>query len=202
MATIESYLRQLGHSLVELIGYVPIWVVPLLGLAAFLVVTNDKRRASQSARIESAAVVVATLGVAVALYQVQHEDDREDAAFVERVSALSYATKTGTEIKVRNTNTADAQVVILIRAAEGDDHPNLRVWVPPCNEASVETNTITGPWTILVEKGGDQWIPGADPHRASLDVYRTYGKSGGYGRFEIWASPGKSRLARIDGCTG
>ncbi|GAA5085664.1 hypothetical protein GCM10023259_098070 [Thermocatellispora tengchongensis] len=201
MAAAEGFLEDLGQLIISMItsmiSDIPAWVVPLVGLGVFLMFGTNKIE-----RGDVIAIAVAALGLAATLYQIKDDDDQRHSAFAERISGVAFDVEGESEIKVRNANMVDAQVIILIQASSGDDHPNLSVWIPSCSELTVRAATIPGRWMLLVERGSDQWVTGANAHKASFDVFRDFGKADGYWTYRLWTRDATGTIAPASNCGG
>ncbi|WP_327588207.1 hypothetical protein OHA25_15210 [Nonomuraea sp. NBC_00507] len=112
--------------------------------------------------------------------QQSHESERrEHAAFAARVSVLSYGDPAGMKIVIRNANSAGVSVLVLSLVGKRKDRQNVEIFVPPCNQASFLIVTPTS-WTATVRKGGQDWLPGADPVLIAREwLFNTYGATDG-----------------------
>lgn len=203
MAEFESVLGEIAQLALAMIDFVPTWVLPIAGLGIYLLARSGSEKSSaRTSSIDKIAVVLAALGLSATLYQIQSSDEDRNIAFASRVSTFALGVEDATEVRVRNANQADTHVLILIKALQGGDHPNLNTWIPACSEIAVRiTPPIPREWTVLVIKDDRFWTVGADARRAPSRIYETYGKAEGW-RHRIWSRPASGETTALSACSG
>ncbi|MER5325684.1 hypothetical protein [Streptosporangium roseum] len=131
------------------------------------------------------AVQLAQQQVQQAQSQQQKEDIRYQTSFVERVAVWAFVEGKNEKITVRNVNQTSVDVWLLIKPLKGDDHPNQRLSVPPCNEISFLIPANAGRYPVM-PKGGFYWTIGPDVTPVAFDdLLRTYGNKSKEGKLEL-----------------